>query len=290
MIYNLLKLLLPFKIKEFIKYFFFIKNYNLNNKVSININGHNFYIPKSDYKLENNIYFRIIKKENEQIDKIKKVHNFFKTDIIVDIGANIGYWSLIRYLNIHEIKKIFCFEPSKISFNYLSQNLKYYNNCKVFNIGFGNSNDIKKLSFPYWENKKSYRIQNLGLRSIHGGTNILSEEISIKKFDDFYKNLEIENISVFIKIDTEGYEFEVLKGMQDFIINSKKIIFEIEFNTDIYNNISKDLNNEILNYLKKNNFDAYSFKDNQITKINYSQINNAIYKNTENYYFKKINL
>lgn len=288
MIYKLLKLILPFKVKEFLKYLFFIKNYNFSKKISLDINNFKFFIPRSDFKLENNIYYRIIEKENKKIDQIKEIHNFFKAETVIDIGANIGYWSLIRYLNLPEIKKFYCFEPSKVTYSFLNVNLSKINKIQIFNYALGNSNSYKKLSFPFWENNKSYRIHNLGLRSIYGNTDLVSEKIKVKKFDDTFSKKFFGSKSFYIKIDTEGYELEVLKGMENFIANTNKLTIELEFNDNVYKNISADIVNEIIIYLNKYNFKAYYFNKNKIIHINLKDIEKLTKKETNNLYFRKI--
>ena len=54
----------------------------------------------------------------------------------------------------------------------------------------------------------------------------------------------------FLKVDVEGYEYEVLKGAKEIIKNVKFIMLEVQKN-DMYANYSK---NKIENFLKKNNF------------------------------------
>ena len=289
MFYSLFKFILPFKVKEFLKYLMFIKYHNFNNFMEINMYKTKFYIPKSDLKLENNIYYRVIKKEEESVDLIKKIHKFFKTDLIIDIGANIGYWSFIRKQHLTNIEQFFCIEPSKISFNFLKKNLKKYNDFKVYNLGLGNSEEVKKLSFPYWENKNSYRIQNLGLRSIYGDTNLLAEEIKIIKFDQLFPFNKFINKSIFIKIDTEGYELEIIKGMHNFISNVKEIILELELNHKIFENISQNILSELLQILKNYNFQVYYYKNQEIIKLEYDKVREMVKKETLNIYFKKIN-
>ena len=60
---------------------------------------------------------------------------------------------------------------------------------------------------------------------------------------------DIKSIA-FLKVDVEGYEYEVLKGAKDIIKNVRFIMLEVQKN-DMYADYSK---NEIENFLKKNNF------------------------------------
>ena len=82
----------------------------------------------------------------------------------------------------------------------------------LFYKNFFNSN-TEIISVPKHE---SHRLTNLGIASIaKGKTNHLKEEVQVKKFDDL-DVLKSEYKSIFIKIDVEGYEKQVLIGMNNF--------------------------------------------------------------------------
>ena len=65
--------------------------------------------------------------------------------------------------------------------------------------------------------------------SAHGGWELVESEVEIITFDDFVKNNDIfkDETLIIVKIDVEGYEFQVLDGMKTFI-QSKQPIFMIE--------------------------------------------------------------
>ncbi len=149
------------------------------------------------------------------IDKNKKVN-------IVDIGANVGLYSL--YAKYLPNSQFYSFEPFKFTYDLLNDNINLNNitNVQTYNIGLSD--------------KKGKTILNVCLS--HDGLNTMGEnplrfndinpiEVEIDTLDNiFYDN----DIKVdFIKIDTEGYEYYILKGGEKTIKKYKPII-QLEFN------------------------------------------------------------
>ena len=78
---------------------------------------------------------------------------------------------------------------------------------------------------------------------------VVYKKIKVISLKNFCKIQKIKRID-FLKVDVEGYEYEVLKGAKEIIKNVKFIMLEVQKN-DMYANYSK---NKIENFLKKNNF------------------------------------
>lgn len=133
-----------------------------------------------------------------------------------------------------------------------------YNTLPVFNsFGLGNVNEKKY----YYDSVQSFqpRLQSLPNRS--QDEKMLLE---IKKGCDYMKEKNINNID-FLKIDTEGYDFEVIKGFEEYIKNVQIIQFE-------YGGTSLDDSgfklNDIITYLDKKGFHKFSYlHKNGFTKI-----------------------
>jgi hypothetical protein len=64
----------------------------------------------------------------------------FHIDVIVDAGANAGSTSLY-FLKNYPQARIFSFEPSRITFEYLKKNTARFNNISCYNYALGNKND-----------------------------------------------------------------------------------------------------------------------------------------------------
>lgn len=162
--------------------------------------------------------------------EISIFQRFLKENMtMVDVGANIGFYSLIasKYLKESELK-IFSFEPSLSTFNILSKNLTLNksSNVKTFNIGIGEKDEENILFLN--QNKgdaENFIIPN----EIKSETLFESnfEKILIKTLDNFYENKILTNVD-FVKIDTEGYEYFVLKGAKKLIQANKNIVILLE--------------------------------------------------------------
>ena len=180
--------------------------------------------------------------------------------ILLDIGANLGYQSL-SYSKILKIKEHLCFEPFSVNYYYLEKNLSFLDNVSLFNFALGSEESEETISFPDWESNE--RLSNLGLMSIKGGSGLLHENISVKRLDDL--NLQFGDEDIFIKIDVEGYEEEVVNGAKGFIAKHPNVILNIELNPKI------ELNTEnfipILDALDKQKFHIYLVKNNSLEQL-----------------------
>jgi FkbM family methyltransferase len=151
-------------------------------------------------------------------------------DIIIDIGANIGYLSLNFAAHLDSSGIVYSFEPERKNYNSLIENIS-------LNKGL-NIKPIKKALSNFDGKIKLYisKDNNQGSHSTIYNDQILSEnyeEIEALKLDDFIKNERLLKID-FVKIDVEGAEVEVLEGMSSTMQNFKPIIL-IEMNNTIQN-------------------------------------------------------
>ena len=144
-------------------------------------------------------------------------------DTLIDVGANMGYFTAIGLSKVGKTGQVHSFEPMKKFVAYLKQ-LKGLNpdyKMIINNCALGEEKGTAKI----FENKK-----NIGGHSLikdFVGTELLEREheIQVNRLDDYILENSLENISV-IKIDTEGYEFPVILGMKRFLekTNKKPII------------------------------------------------------------------
>jgi len=201
----------------------------------------------------------------------KKIFNFLKKqklkniNIFFDVGAHEGE-SIKIFSKNFTISKIYSFEPSPINFLKLKKKVnlfsKNFKNLKIYveNVGLGNEkkkiylkqlnesssstiNQINKNS-KYFK-KKSFFLNKLNAKNFY--KNI---DIQIIRLDEYLNNNSIEYID-FMKIDTEGYEFDVLKGLGIKIHNVQYIMFEHHYHDMLIKTYKFSDINELL---VKNNF------------------------------------
>ncbi|NEN23422.1 FkbM family methyltransferase [Cryomorpha ignava] len=139
-------------------------------------------------------------------------------DIVIDIGANTGEYSLTlrKHLPLHRIWSI---EPNTDTFNKLVKNV----DTECFN--FAISTIEGKQSFFVSNENPISTLGSLSKNSIP--TNETLKEISVNciTLERLIKNENIKSIGV-LKVDTEGYDFNVLKSGEAYLKDIKFIQFE----------------------------------------------------------------
>ena len=123
------------------------KNYFLNDNKFIFKLRHNISI----YLYNDSVLARLIYEgfEKNEIDYIEK--NLNNGDIFVDIGANIGLFSLIASQLVGEKGKVISFEPSPITFNRLQENINLNNFSNIEIVNKGISDNVGNLSINLYE-------------------------------------------------------------------------------------------------------------------------------------------
>ena len=202
--------------------------------------------------------------QKKLINFLKK-NNFIKFNLLLDIGAHQGE-SIELFSRNFMIKKIISFEASPINFELLrdrirTDNLKHSNTeIVVENIALGAEN--KTTEFKQFNESSSSTIKKIDEDSTYYKRkfrliSFLNKEkvyqkfkIKIFKLKDYIKQKNIQKID-FIKIDTEGYEYEILIGLEDKIQLVNTIMFEHHYDNMIKKNYTfSDIND----LLVKNNF------------------------------------
>lgn len=158
----------------------------------------------------------------------KNTVKFFKKSIkhgmtVLDIGAHIGYYTMIFSKLVGPKGKVYAFEPDLDNFLLLKENTKSFNNVEVFRTAI--SDKEGKIDF--------YKIEdNTGCHSIVLPS-LKSEKITVDSstLDAFLESKKIKNVD-FIKIDIEGGEPLAFRGMQKLISSSKTISIVSEFNPE----------------------------------------------------------
>lgn len=140
--------------------------------------------------------------------------NLKEGQTFLDIGASVGYYTLIASRLVGPKGKVFSFEPSKESLDLLDKNISANNasNVKVFPFALSDSNSDSKL----------YKGKAPGQNSLSGEGEF--EEIRSVVFDE----LEEKIIPDFIKIDVEGHQLRVLKGMEKTLNTKREICVIVE--------------------------------------------------------------
>jgi FkbM family methyltransferase len=123
--------------------------------------------------------------------------------IMFDVGAHVGSSALPFAKKGWEI---YCFEPETSNYEELRENLKDYPKMHFIKMGVSDKNEE---NVPFFVSDEHWGIHTL--KPFHP-SHRESENISTTRLDTFISKNSIENID-FLKIDTEGADFLVLKSM-----------------------------------------------------------------------------
>ena len=176
--------------------------------------------------------------ENKQIEYLIKNITISNFEYFIDVGANSGVYSLIINNEFKNIK-IKSFEPIKKSIRKFIINQK--KNPKLKNIKlykFGLSDKNKSLLMKSKVRDKYVQTGGFGVITKKDKlSNFHIEKALFKKGDNI---LKFKNKTVLLKVDTEGHEEFVLKGLQKFL-RKNRIFLQIEIYDQHYKKINKFL-------------------------------------------------
>ena len=149
-------------------------------------------------------------------------------NLCLDIGANIGNYS--RFLLENSKTKVIAFEPLQGAFLALKKTqLQFNDRLEIFNFAIGNENTEKEIYFSNDKSEKASFNLDVNQLSFVKNSNQFSQSVKIKKMDDLNILKDLQSIDL-IKIDTEGYEMEVIKGGLNLINRVKPKFIQLEFN------------------------------------------------------------
>jgi len=194
---------------------------------------------KSSFDDRSNFYtFKEIFYDKIYHDEVVKVE---ENDIVVDIGANIGFFTV--YANQFNPKKIICLEPDIRSYLTLLEHTKKFDNVDCYNLAI--SDEIGIVSFCYSDiisaGSHLKKFRDLISGEINLETNVLA--IDLEKLFDLFNLTHID----FLKIDCEGGEKDVFKTIKNSTLKKIKKI-SLEFH-------SLEIKNQITEKLIENGFE-----------------------------------
>lgn len=153
-------------------------------------------------------------------------------DVILDIGANIGFMSLVFALYAGPKGRVYAYEPVKRTLDKLRANLERNKTLKKAEIivrekGLGNSARLATIFISKTASGKGFEIGQSslvsGFREI--GRDILREKVEVTRLDDE----TIEGPIALVKCDIEGAEMDFLEGGLSTLRKDKPIMI-IEWN------------------------------------------------------------
>ena len=153
----------------------------------------------------------------------------YKPNLCIDIGANKGNFSKFILQNSVNCKVI-AFEPlPKCYEKLLILKEQYPERFTPINMGVADIESILELNFGDENSELASFSKEINKISYVGVNNINKVNIEVISLDKYFSTICVESIDL-IKIDTEGFEYEVLKGASETILKFKPKFIQIEFN------------------------------------------------------------
>lgn len=233
---------------------FILKNLKFDFKLKHHYTGFNFILNSYYHK---GYWYHGSKREINTINHFQRLIK--PGDQVIEVGAHIGYFSTLFAKLVGQDGRLIVFEPSKENLSYLEKNISFMpiylqTNVTVVEKGVGDLNG--SLDFyldPITGQNNSFLndfngfIENRKF-SAQKDAIVKKVKVPIITLDDFLSTNDY--FPTFIKIDVEGYELNVIKGMRASIS---------KYRPNLMIEIQKD-ENEIIDFFI--NSDYYIFNDN----------------------------
>ena len=181
--------------------------------------------------LRKNGYNNDIFKTNGEKLFIQEHIKTLKSPLVFDVGAHVGTWtSLIKKEN--QSATIFAFEPNPETYPKLLNTLLRFEKVKTFPFGFSNEKNDSAIFYTYSDIRKRLTV----LDGLYNRT-VLKKmfhktpreiNVQLQTLDDFCSEHEISKID-FLKIDTEGEEFNVLLGARNILESGIVSMIQFEY-------------------------------------------------------------
>ncbi len=177
--------------------------------------------------------------------------------MVLDIGANIGFYTKIFSSLVGLKGQVHAFEPEATNFNYLEQNLRTDTNVTLIKKAVSDKTGPLKIYLSNLLNvdHRTYPVDDY--------SHVL--EINATTIDDYLTQNNIHKID-FIKMDIQGFEMAALKGMEKTLSNNP----EIKMITELWPCGLKKAGNsavEVYDYLTNLDFNLFLITEKELQRL-----------------------
>jgi len=142
--------------------------------------------------------------------------------VVVDVGANVGYYTLLASDYVGKNGRVFAFEPDPSRYELLVRNIRVNqcNNVELIQKAVSNRGGHSRLFYGLSKNKGDQRLYSfLDSRE--------SVEVETIRLDDFFNQI---NLPVHVvKMDIQGFEYAALEGMSGVINKNRDLTLISEY-------------------------------------------------------------
>lgn len=146
---------------------------------------------------------------------LKSILDKHRVNLVLDVGANQGQF-VVTLRKVYK-GKVISFEPIHAVFNKLQNAAVSDPEWDVYNLALGSQNTTQTLNisqssvFSSFLKTNDYCHERFGANADSAG----AEMVSVRRLDKLLENIipEIDGARIFLKMDTQGYDLEVFKGL-----------------------------------------------------------------------------
>jgi FkbM family methyltransferase len=147
------------------------------------------------------------------IARRKQLLKLYEIDTVLDIGANSGQFALQLRNDIGYSLRILSFEPLSSAFELLKTKAKNDPAWEVFHFALGENAEMRKINIAGNSLSSSFlEMLPAHVQVAPDSRYVGQEEVEIKTLDVLFGDLCRQARNIYMKIDTQGFESQVLKG------------------------------------------------------------------------------
>jgi FkbM family methyltransferase len=167
-----------------------------------------------------------------EAEEIALMRRFIRPgQLVFDVGANVGYLTRFFGRAVGPRGKVYAFEPNPLIFPLLKKNIARLKHVAVFNFGLSTHQAERPLFLAGRDHSvasfvREYPASHVFSKETH---QLRSVSAKLVRGDDFMNQLNIDKIDI-LKIDVEGWELNVLSGLERTIAASNELTSFFEFN------------------------------------------------------------
>jgi FkbM family methyltransferase len=139
---------------------------------------------------------------------------------VVDVGANLGLYSLAIAKLVGESGRVYSFEPSPSLYCAAARNIERNNRGRIIrleNVGLGSKTGTATLDLGVFNSGNN--------RLVESSQHATAVQVPITRLDDILPDLTVD----WIKIDSQGWEIEVLRGMKETLRRNRSVCLYFEY-------------------------------------------------------------
>jgi len=179
--------------------------------------GHKFYsriTRKVNNFLVHDVYASMVIHEDEIVQQFCPKMG----DIVIDVGAAFGFYTIIASKRVGQQGKVIAIEPQPDSFEMLNRNINLNKLANVMSLNYAVSST--KTTLKLYDSYSTIKERS--------GQSLQSYiEVNAHTLDNLLRQLDIDEVN-WIKVDVEGAELEVLKGSAGILSKSRDLSLLLE--------------------------------------------------------------